>query len=80
MPADSFNIQAYISKPWFIQEQMPLAYQTEDQLYCVRAAYKQIEEDLFEVYNYANVRIELVRQALDDLALTLAHYDARSPE
>ena len=80
VPADSFNIQAYISKPWFIQEQMPLAYQTEDQLYCVRAAYKQIEEDLFEVYNYANVRIELVRQALDDLALTLAHYDARSPE
>jgi len=80
VPADSFNIQAYISKPWFIQEQMPLAYQTEDQLYCVRAAYKQIEEDLFEVYNYANVRIELVRQALDDLALMLAHSDARSPE
>lgn len=54
VPADQLNIQAYISKPWFIQEQMPLAYQTESQLYCVRAAYKQLEEDLFEVFNYAN--------------------------
>jgi len=54
VPADDISIQAYISKPWFIQEQMPLAYQTESQLYCVRAAYKQLEDDLFEVYNYAN--------------------------
>jgi uncharacterized surface protein with fasciclin (FAS1) repeats len=54
VPADKLSIQAYISKPWFIQEQMPLAYQTESQLYCVRAAYKQLEDDLFEVYNYAN--------------------------
>ena len=54
VPADEIDIQAYISKPWFIQQQMPLAYQTESQLYCVRAAYKQIDDDLFEVYNYAN--------------------------
>lgn len=54
VPADQISIEAYISKPWYIQEQMPLAYQTESQLYCVRAAYKQVGDDLFEVYNYAN--------------------------
>jgi lipocalin len=52
--ADEISIPAYISKPWFIQQQIPVQYQTENQLYCVRAAYKQLEEDLFEVYNYAN--------------------------
>ena len=54
VPADQISIPAYISKPWYIQQQIPVQYQTESQLYCVRAAYKQIEDDLFEVYNYAN--------------------------
>jgi len=54
VPKEDFDFQAYISKPWYIQEQIPVQYQTVDQLYCVRAAYKQLEDDLVQVYNYAN--------------------------
>lgn len=51
---DAFDLDAYISKPWYIQEQIPVAYQTVDQLYCVRAAYQKLEDDLVQVYNYGN--------------------------
>lgn len=53
-----FDINAYIDGPWYVQAQMPLVYQPEDQLYCVRASYTPIDEsDLsvgLKVTNTAN--------------------------
>jgi lipocalin len=54
VPMEDFDFQAYIAKPWYIQEQIPVLYQRQNQLYCVRAAYKQLDNDLVQVYNYAN--------------------------
>lgn len=53
-----FDLKRYISAPWYIQKQIPVVYQTINQLYCVRAEYKPIDPtDLnkgVEVLNYAN--------------------------
>lgn len=54
----SFDVATYISKPWYVQKQMPLIYQPIDQLFCVRATYEPLDPaDLFKglrVLNYAN--------------------------
>lgn len=53
-----FDLDRYISEPWYVQEQMPLRYQPEDQLFCVRARYEYVDaQDKSKgvvVYNYAN--------------------------
>jgi len=36
----NFDLTAYVSAPWYIQQQIPLVYQPVNQLYCVRAVYK----------------------------------------
>ncbi|GMH44189.1 hypothetical protein BSKO_12123 [Bryopsis sp. KO-2023] len=55
---DNFDLDRYISEPWYVQEQMPLRYQPEDQLFCVRAVYDYIDPQEKSkgvvVYNYAN--------------------------
>ncbi|CAD7699706.1 unnamed protein product [Ostreobium quekettii] len=52
------DLRKYVSAPWYVQEQMPVAYQSVEDLYCVRARYVlQDEDDLTKgitVYNYAN--------------------------
>jgi len=54
----NFDINTYIEAPWYVQAQVPLIYQSKDQLFCVKATYKPINEDDPEagviVYNYAN--------------------------
>lgn len=55
---EDLDIASYISKPWYVQKQMPLIYQPKDQLFCVRASYEPLDaDDLTEglrVVNYAN--------------------------
>jgi len=34
-----FDLESYISAPWYIQRQIPVAYQPVESLYCVRAEY-----------------------------------------
>lgn len=52
------DLMKYVSAPWYVQEQMPVAYQSVEDLYCVRARYQlQDQDDLSKgitVYNYAN--------------------------
>lgn len=52
------DLERFISAPWFVTQQQPLAYQPEDQLYCVRAEYTPIDpNNLLKglvVKNYAN--------------------------
>lgn len=48
------DIDRYISAPWYIQKQIPVIYQREDQLYCVQAQYKRLNDDTVQVFNYAN--------------------------
>lgn len=54
----NFNLTAYVSAPWYIQQQIPLVYQPVNQLYCVRAVYKPRDPANFKkgtvVYNSAN--------------------------
>ena len=58
---DSFpnlNLSSFISKPWFVQKQTPLAYQPQSTFFCVRAFYVPFNaSDLnkgLRVFNYAN--------------------------
>jgi hypothetical protein len=46
---EEFDLDAYVSKPWYIQQQIPVQYQSVDQLYCVRAAYKKLGDGLYQV-------------------------------
>lgn len=39
-PLEPFNLKAYISKKWYVQEQMPVVYQPVNELNCVYAEYK----------------------------------------
>lgn len=52
------DLRKYVSAPWYVQEQMPVAYQSVEDLYCVRARYQPKDEDDLSkgitVYNYAN--------------------------
>ncbi|KAI8817052.1 Calycin-like protein [Fimicolochytrium jonesii] len=52
--APNFDLESYISAPWFVQEQLPVSYQPVDELFCVRAKYTRKGGDLVDVYNYAN--------------------------
>jgi len=36
---ENFDLESYISEPWWVQEQMAISYLPEDQNYCVRAQY-----------------------------------------
>lgn len=53
-----FDILGYISAPWYVQQQMPVLYQPENTLYCVRAEYVPVNssnlKEGFIVKNYAN--------------------------
>lgn len=55
---DNFNITAYAAAPWYPQKQIPLIYQTKDDLYCVQAQYKLINasDPLAGVYVYNSAR------------------------
>lgn len=35
-----FNLTAYVTGRWYIQEQMPVSYLDEESLYCVSARYE----------------------------------------
>jgi len=37
---NGFNLNQYIAKPWYIQQQMPVQYQQPDNFYCVTARYE----------------------------------------
>ncbi|KAI8995164.1 Calycin-like protein [Gaertneriomyces semiglobifer] len=51
----NFNLTEYVSAPWYVQEQLPVNYQTEDELFCVRAKYTlRPDGKSVEVYNYSN--------------------------
>jgi len=53
-----FDLARYISEPWFVQKQIPVQFQPEDTLFCVRAEYIPIDPenplDGVLVRNYAN--------------------------
>eukprot|EP00939_MAST-03C_sp_MAST-3C-sp1_P002318 g2318.t1 len=53
-----FDLEAYMSKRWYIQQQMPVSYLPASQNYCVYAEYKKFEKKSFfgytvQVHNYA---------------------------
>ena len=50
-----FDLAAYASAPWFVQQQMPVRYQPEESLYCVRASYKLQDDGSVSVLNTANI-------------------------
>ena len=39
-PLSNLNITEYISKRWFVQQQMPIRYLEEDTAFCVTAKYE----------------------------------------
>lgn len=55
---DDFDLDAYISKRWYIQQQMPTKYLPKEQNFCVYAEYTKMEKNSFwgysvQVHNYA---------------------------
>jgi apolipoprotein D and lipocalin family protein len=54
----NFDLARYISAPWFVQKQIPILFQPENTLFCVRAEYTPIDPDNplngVNVRNYAN--------------------------
>lgn len=51
------NLTQFISAPWYVQQQQPIVYQKESNLFCVRAVYEPVGKGkgpVFEVKNYAN--------------------------
>jgi apolipoprotein D and lipocalin family protein len=56
----NFDLERYISAPWYVQKQIPIQFQPENTLYCVRAEYLPIVDpstgDLkaITVRNYSN--------------------------
>ncbi|KAL4535851.1 hypothetical protein Ndes2526A_g05413 [Nannochloris sp. 'desiccata'] len=53
-----FDLARYISAPWFVQKQIPIQFQPENTLFCVRAEYIPIDPanplNAVNVLNYAN--------------------------
>lgn len=54
----NFNLTSYISKPWFIQQQMPTQYLPVEKNYCVTARYEMMSKKsvwgyTIQVYNQA---------------------------
>jgi len=53
---DSFNLDSFIEKSWFIQKQQLTPYQQENQFYCVVATYEKSTDfaGFIDVKNYGN--------------------------
>eukprot|EP00940_MAST-03C_sp_MAST-3C-sp2_P002953 g2953.t1 len=54
----NFDLDAYMSKRWYIQQQMAVSYLPESQNYCVYAEYEKLKKKSFwgytvQVHNYA---------------------------
>jgi len=49
----SFDIDAFIAAPWYVQMQAPVSYQREDQLFCVTAKYSKLDNGRILVENFA---------------------------
>lgn len=51
-----FNLDAFISRPWYIQQQMEVQYQSKENLNCVKATYARKQADFWghtiQVRNY----------------------------
>jgi lipocalin len=47
------SIEAYASKPWYVQAQLPNRYQPVDELFCVRAVYTVTSPTTLDVFNFA---------------------------
>jgi len=47
------SIEAYASKPWYVQAQLPNSYQPVDELFCVRAVYTVTSPTTLDVFNFA---------------------------
>lgn len=43
------DLEKYIAAPWYVQEQQPVSYQPENELYCVRAKYVPMDPEDPEV-------------------------------
>lgn len=68
----NFDLDSFISKPWYIQQQMEISYQPASQLYCVEATYaKKDKPDIWghsiQVRNYAREADGTVRDTKDFL-------------
>jgi len=78
-----FNLATFISANWFIQQQMPIEYQTIDQLYCVEAQYTTLNPPKFwgqtiQVRNVAR-SVEGFEQDSEDLLCASQGSDASDP-
>jgi apolipoprotein D and lipocalin family protein len=47
------DIARYASKPWYVQAQLPNAYQPVENLFCVRAVYTVTSPTTLDVFNFA---------------------------
>jgi len=54
---EPFSLEAYVADgtPWYVQEQVPISYQPESSLYCVRARYTELANGRINVDNSARV-------------------------
>merc|ERR1712019_98737 len=50
---EPFSLEAYVADgtPWFVQQQVPISYQPENSLYCVRARYTELPNGRINVDN-----------------------------
>ena len=53
VPTVDVSIEAYASKPWYVQAQLPNSYQPVDELFCVRAVYTVTSPTTLDVFNFA---------------------------
>merc|ERR1711896_128597 len=54
---EPFSLEAYVADgtPWFVQQQVPISYQPENSLFCVRARYTELPNGRINVDNSARV-------------------------
>jgi len=77
---EPFSIEAYVAAPWYVQQQVPISYQPENSLYCVRARYTQLENGRINVDNSARVgSIDGPEQNEGNFQLNAVVRDAEEP-
>lgn len=82
---DGFELDEFISKPWYIQQQMETQYLPKSQNYCVRAKYSELEPTNWRrVWGYT-IQVHNTAQNADGVVqdsgtLLCAAKDPSSPE
>ena len=52
---EDFDVEKYVSKPWFVQEQNVNRYQPLENLFSLRAQYRITSDFTLDVFNFARI-------------------------